>query len=328
MKKAFVVFLALVLAGGMVFAAGGQQASSGGGLGDYPNKPIKCIVPFGPGGGTDVFVRTVLKYVDLKQSVGVVNIEGASGLVGAMEGLNSPNDGYTIIAHMPVDLVAFTLSGQSQTPLWSELEQICWAVQDYNGFFTNKDSGFKTAQELVAYAKANPGKVTFGTVGARTLNSVNSIRIVEALGLKDLVTLVPYDGGAQIRTAILGNHIQVSSNSIGDFRAILESGDSIPLGIIGKTRTNLLPNVPTTVELGITEVTTPVPRGFFGPKGMAKVQMDYLAGVFKAALDKPECVAELNKMFIDAKFVDGETGKKETKIIYDDLKAAFDKYMK
>jgi len=313
----------------MAFAAGGQQAAASGNvLGDYPNKPIRCIVPFGPGGGTDVFVRTVLKYVDLKQSIGVVNIEGASGLVGGMEGYNSPNDGYTIIAHMPVDLVAFTLSGQSQTPLWSELEQICWAVCDYNGFFTNKDSGFKTAQELVAYAKANPGKVTFGTVGARTLNSVNSIRIVEALGLTNLVTLVPYDGGAQIRTAILGNHVQVSSNSIGDFRAILESGDAITLGIIGKERTNLMPNVPTTVELGIKEVTTPVPRGFFGPKGMAKVQRDYLAAAFKAALDKPECVAELNRMFIDAKYVDGETGRKETQVIFDDLKVAFDKYMK
>jgi len=320
-KRIFVVLLALLLVGGMAFAAGSRAE-------DYPNKSIRCIVPFGPGGGTDVFVRTVLKYVNLPQSIGVVNVEGASGLVGAMEGLNSSNDGYTIIAHMPVDLVAFSLSGQSQIPIWSQLEQICWAVQDYNGFFTNKESGFSTAQELVAYARANPGKVAFGTVGARTLNSVNGMRIVEGLGIKDLVTLVPYDGGAQIRTAILGNHVQVSTNSIGDFRAILESGDSIPLGIIGKVRTNLLPNVPTTVELGIPDVTTPVPRGFFGPPGMARVQRDYLAGIFKAALDNPECVAELNRMFIDVRFVDGETGKRETQVIYDDLRVAFEKYMR
>ena len=326
MKRVFAVLLALLLAGGMVFAAGGKQAASGDGLGDYPNKPIKCIVPFAPGGGTDVFVRTVLKYTDLKQSIGVVNIEGASGLVGAMEGYNSPNDGYTIIAHMPVDLVTFTLGGQSQIPLWSELEQICWAVQDFDGFFASKASGFKTYQDVVNFAKANPGKIQWGTLAPNTKNRVMAHQITDGLGIKPQITMVPYDGGAQIRTALLGNHIQVATCAIGDVRAIIESGDCFPIALIAKERASIANTVPTTVEIGLKDVTTPTPRGFFAPKGMSKAQRDYLAAAFKAALAKPECVAELNKMFIDAKYVDGETGKKDTQIIHDNLKALFAKY--
>jgi len=324
MKKIFLVLLVLAMIGQMTFAAAGQQGGGAAdGLGDYPNKPIRCIVPFGPGGGTDVFVRTVLKYTTTKQPIAVVNIEGASGLVGAMEGYNAAPDGYTIIAHMPVDLIAFELSKQSNVPLWSELQTICWAVSDYNGFFTNKEAPFKTAQEMIAYAKANPGRVSWGTVGARTLNSVNTTRIIEQLGLKDVVNMVPYDGGAQIRTALQGNHIQISSNSIGDYRAILESGDAIALAIIGKERTQLMPNVPTTIEIGIRDVSTPVPRGFYAPKGMSRAQIQYLSDAFKAAVENPACVRELATMLIDAKFVDAETGTREAVNIYNDLKPFF-----
>jgi len=180
--------------------------------------------------------------------------------------------------------------------------------------------------EMVAFARANPGAITFGTVGARTLNALNSIRFVEALGLTDLVTLVPYDGGAQIRTALLGNHVQVSSNAVGDVRGIIESGDCTPLGIIGRQRTGLMPNVPTTVELGVPEVTTPVPRGFFAPPGTPAPILDYLAGVFRAAIQNPECVADLNRMFIDANFVDRHTGVRETQAIFNDLQPAFQRY--
>jgi len=318
MKRIFAVLLVLLLAGGMAFA-GGRQA------GEFPSRPIRCIVPFGPGGGTDVFVRTVLRYTELSQPIAVVNIEGAAGLVGAMEAFNSANDGYTILAHMPMDLIVYSLSGQSAIPLWREFEQIAWAVQDFNGFFTNRQSGFTSATDLVNFARANPGVLTFGTVGARTLNNLNSIRIVEALGISDLVTLVPYGGGAEIRTALLGNHVQVSSNAVGDVRDLIEAGDVIPLGIIGTQRTHLLPEVPTTVELGI-NVTTPVPRGFFAPPGTPRYRLDYLANAFRIALENPSTITELNRMFIDARFVDGVTGRQYTQQVYDDLRPAFERY--
>jgi len=88
MKRIVLILLALLLAGQMVFAAPGRQGGSADELGDYPNKPITCIVPYGPGGGTDVFVRTLLKYLNptLRHLIAVVNIEGGGGLVGGMQG--------------------------------------------------------------------------------------------------------------------------------------------------------------------------------------------------------------------------------------------------
>jgi tripartite-type tricarboxylate transporter receptor subunit TctC len=210
-------------------------------------------------------------------------------------------------------------------PLWSELEQICWAVQDYDGFVTGKASGFKTSADMVAWVKANPGKLQFGTLGPRTKNRVLAMAITDGLGIRDLVTLVPYDGGSQIRTAVLGNHVQIATCAMGDVRAIIESGDCLPLGMFSSERSSLLPNVPTTKELGV-DLNYPTPRGFFAPKGMAKAKRDYLSGVFKAALSKPECVAELNKMFIDAKYVDPEAGRAGIIRFHDGLKALFEKY--
>ena len=327
MKKLVLVLLALTLAGGMVFAAGGSQGGKAAdGLGDYPNKPIQCIVPYAPGGGTDVFVRTVLKYAKFPQPIAVVNIDGASGLVGGMQGYNSPNDGYTIIAHMPMDLVGMSLSKQTQVPLYADLVPICWAVTDYNGTFTSKDSGFKSIEDVVAYAKANPGELKWGAVGARSVNMVLTLRTIEGLGLKGLVTVVPYDGGATIRTALMGGHVDVSNNSLGDYASIIQSGDAFPLMLITEKRTNLSPNTPTTVEKGLKDVVTLVPRGFYAPKGTNPAQVRYLEGIFKAAIESPEFVADMNKVFVDAFFLGGEEGYARTLKAYDEMKPYFDNF--
>ena len=312
--------------GAMIFAGGGRQNVPADELGNFPSRPIRLIVPFGPGGGTDVFVRTVLRYVDPSINIGVVNIAGAAGLVGAMEAFHASNDGYTILAHMPVDLIVFSLTGQSDIPLWSEFEPICWAVADHNGFFTNRNSGFNTAAEMVAFARANPGSLTFGTVGTRTINALNSRRTLNDLGILDLVTMVPYDGGAQIATALLGNHVQAASGAVGDVRHLFESGDVIPLGIVGEQRTVLLPNVPSTRELNIM-ATTPNPRGFFAPRGTPRARIEFLANAFRTALENPATVAALNAQFIDANFVDGETARRRTQDIYNDLRQAFGRYL-
>ena len=327
MKKIVLVLLVLILVGGMTFAAGKKEAGgSADGLGNYPSKPIQCIVPYAPGGGTDVFVRTLLKYVSLPQPIAVVNIEGASGLVGAMQGYNSPNDGYTIIAHMSMDLIGMTLSKQSQVELWKELEPICWAVTDYNGTFTSKDSGFKTIEDVVAFAKAHPGELIWGNVGARSINMVLAMRTIEGLGLKDLVRLVPYDGGAQIRTALMGGHVQVSNNSIGDYDSIIKSGDAIPLMLISEKRTNLSPNTPTTVEKGLKDVTTLVPRGFYAPKGTNPAQLKYLEQAFKAAIENPSFVSDITKVSTDAYFLSGAEVREHDKRAFEQLKPYFDSF--
>lgn len=325
MKRIFFVLLALMLASGAAFAGGRGQHVPTDELGNFPSGPIRLVVPFGAGGGTDVFVRTVLRHVDPSVNIGVVNITGAAGLVGAMEVFHSANNGYTILATAPPDLVFFDLSGTSPVPLWSELEHICWAVSDFNGFFTHRNSGFTTIDEMAAFARANPGVLLFGTVGTRTVNALNSIRLLESLGIRDLVTMVPYDGGADIRTALLGGHIHASSNALGDVVALIESGDCIPMAIIGETRASVFPEIPSTRELGL-GMTTPLPRALFAPPGTPRPRVEFISNLFRNALQNPALVAELNALFLDANFVDSVNARRLTREIYDDLGAAFARY--
>ena len=320
MKRIVLVLLVLTLAGVMAFAAPGREGGAGGALGDYPTKSIRCILPYAPGGGTDVFVRTMIKYMDLKNGMAVVNIEGAGGLVGAMEGYNSSNDGYTIIAHNPMEVIGYTLSNMTQIPLWSELELICWAVTDYMATFVGKQTGFKTIEDVVAYAKANPGKLQWGTVGAKTINNVMAQRTIEGMGLKGLVTVVPYESGAQVRTALLGGHVQVCEASLGDLNTIIQSGDAIPVVLVSPDRTKLAPNVPTAAEKGLKGIDLLICRGFYGPKGMNPAQIKYLEGVFKAAAENPEFGVEINKYSSDAYFVPGAEASRRCVEAYNLLK--------
>ena len=326
MKKVVMVLLVLILAGGIAFAAPGKEGGAGDGLGDYPNKPIKCILPFAPGGGTDTFARTLLKYVNptLKHPIAIVNIEGASGLVGAMEFYNGPNDGYTIMAHAVDLVVGYTLSKQTPIPLWKELPTICWAGIDYQGAFASKQSGFKTVEDFVTYAKANPGKITYGTVGARNINNRNAAMIIDGLGLTGLVTMVPYDNGGQIRTALLGNHIQVSQASVGDFNTLISSGDAVPLVLVSDRRTKLAPNVPTSVEKGLKDLTALIPRGFYAAKGTNPAIIKFLEEKFKAGVENPEFVAEITRLYTDPVFIPGAEALKLCEEMYNQFKPYFD----
>ena len=320
MKKCFLVFLAFALIGQVIFASPSADGGSSGGLGDYPNKPIRCIVAYAPGGGTDVFVRTMAKYLDLKQSMAVTNIEGAGGLVGATEGYHSPNDGYTLIGHNPMEIISYSLSNLTQVHLWSELEMICWAVTDYMGTFVSKQSGFATIEDVVAYAKANPGQLQWGTVGARTINNIMARRTIEGMGLTGLVTVVPYESGAQARTALQGNHVQVCQASLGDFAPTIQSGDTIPVLLVSDKRTNLAPNVPTAAEKGLQGIDLLICRGFYAPKGTNPAIIKLLEEAFKKVCENPQFKADIVNYNTDSYFVPRDEAIRRCQEAYDLLK--------
>lgn len=116
MKKVTSLALVLALVCGAAFAGGSKDT------GNYPTKPVQVIIPFGPGGGTDVLVRTIMKYLDLNgQPPVAVNIEGASGFVGTMDASHRTADGYTILCAAIHDVIGYTLTGQTPDPLYQQL---------------------------------------------------------------------------------------------------------------------------------------------------------------------------------------------------------------
>ncbi len=302
MKKLLfaLLFVALVFP---LFAAGEAETAQ------YPKEPVQVIIPYAPGGGSDILTRAIMKYIDMPKPLVAINIDGAAGMIGAMSAYNSPNKGYHILAHNPMDVVSYSLSGQTNIELWDKLETICFVVDDFNVVSTNKQSGWTSIEEVIAYAKANPGKIKWGMSGSQTVNAADTVRVVEALGLTDYVTLVPYDGGAASKTALMGNHIQMETNSSADIRTSVASGDTIPLIVISSYRAKALPEVPTTLEMGI-NVTTSKPRGYYAPPGTPQEAIDYLASAMEKVVENPEFVATVESLGLEAHFVDGPTGHK------------------
>lgn len=299
MKK----LMMLVLVAAAIFVAGGRQGEAA----NYPVKPVQVIVPFGPGGGTDVLVRTFMKYMDLGgQPMVAVNIEGASGFVGTMDAANRPGDGYTVLVAAAHDVLSYTFTGQTPRVLYEELIPVCIIASDYDMVSTNRQSGFQSVQDMVAYAKANPGQIRWGTTGSKTACAVNSIWIAENLGITDLVTFVPYDGGGTAKPALLGNHVQVLTGSSGDIRPLVDSGDARPLMVINDNRVRIMPDTPTTLESGC-EATIFVARTVWAPKGTSPEIVKYLESAFRKVSENAEYRAAVEAMGIDVRFIDTAT---------------------
>jgi tripartite-type tricarboxylate transporter receptor subunit TctC len=195
-------------------------------------------------------------------------------------------------------------------------------VADYDMVSTNKASGFKGIKDVVAYAKANPGKLRWGTTGARTPNMVNTLWILENLGIGDLVTLVPQDGGAAGRTALLGNHVQVLTSSFGDVRASVTSGDIAPLMVINDQPVGLLPGVPTTIQEGC-QATTFIPRAVFAPPGTDAAKVRILEAAVKACTEDPQFRSDIQNLGIDVRFVGRDEGSRLISKWYGDFEPRF-----
>jgi tripartite-type tricarboxylate transporter receptor subunit TctC len=302
MKKLLTILLAFTVSG-MLYAGGSAEGSA-----NFPEKPVQCIIPYAPGGGSDVLTRAIMKVIKMTQPLVAVNIEGGAGLVGANQAYDAKADGYTILAHNPVDLIGFDLGGLSDEPLWKDLETVAMVVADYNVISTNKFSGWKTIEDMVAWTKANPGqKVKWAVSGARSVNMADTQRVARALGIFDNVTFVPYDGGAGTRKALLGDEVRLETTTASEIKALVASGDNVPLLVISDKRVKSQPNLPSTKEKGI-DVTTVKWRGYYAPKGTPKAALAYLENALKEVATNPEFVNTVeNNLNFTANFVDGAT---------------------
>ena len=274
---------------------------------NYPTKPVNVIVPFAPGGGSDVLTRSMMDYLKLpnNQNFVVVNVDGAGGYIGAQQAYNSENDGYTLLAHNPMDVVSYTLGGTTDMELYKELELICGIADDFNFLTTNKSTGWTTLDEVVEYVKAHPGEVKVGNTGSMNCNMADALRVLDALGIADDVTIVPYNSGSDNKVANMGNHIQLSINTGADIQSSVESGDEIPLLVISDRRSQSLPDVPCTEELGIDVVTTK-PRGLYAPKGTSEEKMAVIRNAVEEVCKNEEFQQRVLSLGLEVNYVPGD----------------------
>ncbi len=276
----FVLFL------GLLFSITSQAQT-------FPSRPVTFIVPWPPGGSTDLAMRSlsVIAEKHLGQRIIIENKPGVTGTLGAQVLAGGAKaDGYTI-SQMPITV--FRLPAMMKTN-YDPSTDFTWIIHltGYTfGVVVRADSPWKTWKDLIAHAKANPDKVTYATPGNGSSLHITMEDIAQREGIKWVQ--VPFKGYAEGAAALLGGHVDVHSDSTGWAEQV--NGGRLRLLVTwGAQRTKRWPQVPTLKELGYPIVSNS-PFGIAGPRGMDPAVVKALHDAFKKALEDPEFQKTLEK---------------------------------
>lgn len=290
---------------------------------DYPEKTINCIVPYAAGGGSDVLTRSIMSYMDLDgQSMVATNIDGGSGLIGAMEAANSRGDGYTMLAHNPLELICLNLSGAAESRIWDEMQAVCFIATDYCVVTVNPDSGYTSIEDFAEACRENPGEKTWGFVGTR--GQLASIQAQQ--GLETEATLVPYSSGSDAVTAVMGGHVDVTTSMGADAASAVLAGEVVPILVIGDEPWPLAPDVPTTADLGF-EAVSGQPRGYYVPGDTDERIVKYLSDAMQEVSENEEFIQAMEDIGLTVDFVDYTKCRELTDGWYDQFKPIYDEYI-
>ena len=278
------------------------EAVSAESAGEFPSRPITLVMPWPPGTGPDVWHRALVDVMSkhLGQPVVIDNKPGAAGTLGpATMVATAKPDGYTI-SHIPVTVLRLP---SMQKVTWDPLKDFSWIIHMSGFQFTTSvraDSPLKTMQDLIDYAKANPGKVTYGTPGTGSSLHIGMEMIARHAGVQ--WTQVPFKGTIETVTALEGGHVMVLAGG-SEAYPMIEAGKIRALAVWTEKRLERLPDVPTLTETGFPFVFDS-PYGIAGPKGMDPAIVKRLHDAIKAALEDPKAIEVRNKFNMLDRYMD------------------------
>jgi tripartite-type tricarboxylate transporter receptor subunit TctC len=270
----------------------------------YPEQPIKMIVAYGAGGGTDIVARVmapyIAKYLGNNASILVLNRPGAGGGIGFSEVANAQPDGYTIGFINTPNVLTIPIERKASFH-WQGFDLLGNVIDDPGNFSVHADSPVKNLKDLVAYAKANPGAVTYGTTGIGSDDHLAALMFERAAGVK--LTHVPFKGAAEVHNAIASKQIFMAAMNIGEALQYAKGGTPLRhLGQMSGGRTTLAPDLPTFKEQGYDIVMASL-RGIAAPKGLpAPVREQLVSAIQKAAAD-PEFQAKAANYFAPLRYL-------------------------
>jgi tripartite-type tricarboxylate transporter receptor subunit TctC len=261
---------------------------------EFPARPITMIVPWPAGGSTDTHMRRFSEVSSkyLGQQIVVENRPGGGGTLGpGLMAQNAKPDGYTL-SQLPMG--AFRIP-HMQKVAWDPLRDFTYiiGVTGYTfGVVVRSDSPLKSFRELLDYAKANPGRMNYGSTGTGTSPHLLMEEVAAKAGVEFLH--VPFKGNAELTQALMGGHIMAQSDASGWGRFV-DAGTFRLLITFGNQRTKRWPSVPTAKDLGLGIVSTS-PYGIVGPKGMDVRVVRILHDGFRKALEDPEHLKMLDQL--------------------------------
>jgi tripartite-type tricarboxylate transporter receptor subunit TctC len=256
----------------------------------YPNRPVRMIVPFAPGGASDFVARIISPRLGelLGQSIVIENKQGASGNIGMETAARAPSDGYTIylgnIGTIAINPAVFP--NLSVNPL-KDFVAVTEVADVPSILIANPGVPVNTVAELVKLAKSKPGELNFASPGSSTLNRLEMEQFMKLADVK--LVHIPYKGGAgPAVTGMLGGETQVMFVTLSSAISFVQAGKLKPLGITTTKRIDALPQVPTMAEAGYPEMVSSSWQGVFVPAGTPQAVVDKLHAALLATMDAPE----------------------------------------
>ena len=267
----------------------------------YPSRPVKVIVPYAPGGATDIVARIVGDEFQkvTGHSFVVLNKPGAFGMLAIDEMVKSTPDGYTLmIGNVSTNTITPIIYANKMSADYVKSVAAVTNLVDVPAFLlvsTANDFPVKSVPELIAYAKQNPGKVRYGTVGIGSYPHYDMAYFAKRAGDLDLVGLPNKNGAAGVIQDMLRGDVQTAFLNVASTAGQVQAGKFRPLAVVNHTRLKEYPDIPTMQEVGYGDVGTVAWNGLFAPAATPKPVLEALFAAVTKALNSPESIEKLGK---------------------------------
>ncbi|WP_439711211.1 MULTISPECIES: tripartite tricarboxylate transporter substrate-binding protein [Bradyrhizobium] len=255
---------------------------------EYPARPVRIIVPFGPGGPADVVARQVggILQESLGQPFVVENRTGAGGVIGTLEVAKAPADGYTLLMMSNTQTANESLVPQRNYALMRDLTPIASLNTSDLVIVVHPAVQAKTLQEFIALAKAQPGKLNYASSGQGTPYHMAG-ELFKAMAGIDVVH-VPYRNSGEARGGVIGGQVQMMIDAVPAMAPNVAENQVRALATTGKIRSTVLSNVPTVIEAGVSGYEATIWLGLMAPAGTPKPIIDKLNAAVNAAIRRPD----------------------------------------
>jgi tripartite-type tricarboxylate transporter receptor subunit TctC len=274
----------------------------------YPNKPVRLILPYNPGGIVDFVGRVLAKQIGeaLGQTVVAENHPGAGGMVGTAYVAQSNPDGYTLLLMDPAIVINPTLLKQVPYDLFKQLETISVASSSPEVLVVAPQLNVNTFAEFVAYGKAHPGKLNFASAGVGTTPHLAAELFMQRTGIE--AAHVPYKGIGASYADMMTNTVQFAFSSIAGALPFTTNKKVIPLATTGEKRSSIYPDLPTVQEAGIKDFTVDLWLTIFAPTGIPADVRTKLSAAIQTAMKNPELKAAFAKVGAEPRGTSPEVG--------------------
>jgi len=262
----------------------------------FPNQSIRMVVPYPPGGPTDITARVVAAEMSktIGQSIVIDNRPGASGMIGSEMVTKAAPDGYTLLANASIHVINPSVYPDMRFDAIKDFTPITLLAQVPLVLVVPANSPIKSVKDLVEFAKANPGKINFGSAGSASAQHLAGESFKIAAGIQ--MQHIPYKGSAPALTDLAGGQLQLMFDSMPSATPMINSGKLRAIAVTTTTRAKARPDLPTIAESGFPGFDISTWYAYWAPKGTPSDIVEKLAASAAQALKNPEVIAKYEAM--------------------------------